>query len=257
MKFPNPASRYAIVGVMVAQTGGGVRVAVTGAGPCVFRLPDFESALAAQLLGRRDRGPERQPERPQQRHPCQRRIPGASGRRDGQARGRGGALTHRASRIGTGEPQGSPLFVRARFVGVPLIRWLAGRARDQHRRFGRPAVRGDLSRVLRRTGGLSRRGGHPRARRVRVQLRDPAARVPPHGRDRARPDHRVGLSRRLFSGAGRGIRDRQPARAPGLQHAHGRDDHPGVRLGVLQWRHAGPAAAALALRRRRRRARRS
>jgi carbon-monoxide dehydrogenase medium subunit len=46
MKFPNPASRYAIVGVMVAQTGGGVRVAVTGAGPCVFRLPDFESALA-------------------------------------------------------------------------------------------------------------------------------------------------------------------------------------------------------------------
>jgi carbon-monoxide dehydrogenase medium subunit len=46
MKFPNPASRYAIVGVMVAQTGGGVRVAVTGAGPCVFRLSDFESALA-------------------------------------------------------------------------------------------------------------------------------------------------------------------------------------------------------------------
>jgi aerobic carbon-monoxide dehydrogenase medium subunit len=45
-KFPNPASRYAIVGVMVAQTGGGVRVAVTGAGPCVFRLPEFESALA-------------------------------------------------------------------------------------------------------------------------------------------------------------------------------------------------------------------
>jgi carbon-monoxide dehydrogenase medium subunit len=45
-KFPNPASRYAIVGVMVAQTGGGVRVAVTGAGPCVFRLPDFEGALA-------------------------------------------------------------------------------------------------------------------------------------------------------------------------------------------------------------------
>jgi aerobic carbon-monoxide dehydrogenase medium subunit len=49
MKFPNPASRYAIVGVMVAQTGGGVRVAVTGAGPCVFRLPDFEQALAANF----------------------------------------------------------------------------------------------------------------------------------------------------------------------------------------------------------------
>ena len=51
-KFPNPASRYAIVGVMVAQTGGQTRVAVTGAGPCVFRLPDFEQALASQLLGR-------------------------------------------------------------------------------------------------------------------------------------------------------------------------------------------------------------
>jgi carbon-monoxide dehydrogenase medium subunit len=49
MKFPNPASRYAIVGVMVAQSGGDVRVAVTGAGPCVFRLPDFEQALASNF----------------------------------------------------------------------------------------------------------------------------------------------------------------------------------------------------------------
>ena len=48
-KFPNPASRYAIVGVMVAQTGGQTRVAVTGAGPCVFRLPDFEQALASNF----------------------------------------------------------------------------------------------------------------------------------------------------------------------------------------------------------------
>jgi aerobic carbon-monoxide dehydrogenase medium subunit len=49
MKFPNPASRYAIVGVMVAQTGGGVRVAVTGAGPSVFRLPEFEQALSGNF----------------------------------------------------------------------------------------------------------------------------------------------------------------------------------------------------------------
>src|SRR5204863_5042875 len=35
-KFPNPASRYAIVGVFVAKTSSGVRVAVTGAGPSVF-----------------------------------------------------------------------------------------------------------------------------------------------------------------------------------------------------------------------------
>lgn len=48
-KFANPASRYAIVGVFVAQTGGGVRVAVTGAGPCVFRVPDMEAALASDF----------------------------------------------------------------------------------------------------------------------------------------------------------------------------------------------------------------
>ncbi|MEO8157203.1 MAG: xanthine dehydrogenase family protein subunit M [Betaproteobacteria bacterium] len=45
MKFKNPASRYAMVGVLVAQTAGGVRVAVTGAGTCVFRLADMEKAL--------------------------------------------------------------------------------------------------------------------------------------------------------------------------------------------------------------------
>jgi aerobic carbon-monoxide dehydrogenase medium subunit len=49
LKFPNPASRYAIVGVMVARTGGGVRVAVTGAGPCVFRSSELESALAGNF----------------------------------------------------------------------------------------------------------------------------------------------------------------------------------------------------------------
>jgi carbon-monoxide dehydrogenase medium subunit len=45
-KFKNPASRYAIVGVFVARTGSGVHVAVTGAGPCVFRVPEMEAALA-------------------------------------------------------------------------------------------------------------------------------------------------------------------------------------------------------------------
>ncbi len=49
MKFRNPASRYAIVGVYVAKTAGGVRVAVTGAGPVVVRLPDFEAALDARF----------------------------------------------------------------------------------------------------------------------------------------------------------------------------------------------------------------
>jgi carbon-monoxide dehydrogenase medium subunit len=49
MKFKNPASRYALVGVFVAETAGGPRVAVTGAGPGVFRVPEMEKALAAKF----------------------------------------------------------------------------------------------------------------------------------------------------------------------------------------------------------------
>jgi len=45
-KFPNPASRYAMVGVFAAKTSTGVRVAVTGAGPGVFRATAMETALA-------------------------------------------------------------------------------------------------------------------------------------------------------------------------------------------------------------------
>ena len=48
-KFPNPASRYAIVGVMAAETADGVRIAVTGAGPCVFRASAMEAALGGSL----------------------------------------------------------------------------------------------------------------------------------------------------------------------------------------------------------------
>ena len=44
-KIPNPASRYAMAGVFVAKTKSGVRVAVTGAAPCVFRVADMEAAL--------------------------------------------------------------------------------------------------------------------------------------------------------------------------------------------------------------------
>ncbi len=45
-KFPNPASRYAIVGVFVAKFATGVRVAITGAGASVFRGTDLEAALS-------------------------------------------------------------------------------------------------------------------------------------------------------------------------------------------------------------------
>lgn len=49
-KFPNPASRYAMVGVFVGKKGSDVRVAVTGAGANgVFRLPEFEAALKTRF----------------------------------------------------------------------------------------------------------------------------------------------------------------------------------------------------------------
>ena len=49
-KFPNPASRYAIVGVMVVQTNGETRAAVTGASDSgVFRATDIEEALGNNL----------------------------------------------------------------------------------------------------------------------------------------------------------------------------------------------------------------
>jgi len=49
VKFKNPASRFAIVGVFVADTGNGVRVAVTGAAPSVFRQADMEKALSSRF----------------------------------------------------------------------------------------------------------------------------------------------------------------------------------------------------------------
>lgn len=45
LKFKQPASRFSLVGVFVAQTAGGVRVAVTGAAGCVFRHAALEAAL--------------------------------------------------------------------------------------------------------------------------------------------------------------------------------------------------------------------
>ncbi|MEX3011110.1 xanthine dehydrogenase family protein subunit M [Hoeflea sp. TYP-13] len=49
-KFPNPASRYAMAGVFVAQGSAGVRVGVTGAGSDgVFRAADMEAALGGNF----------------------------------------------------------------------------------------------------------------------------------------------------------------------------------------------------------------
>jgi len=49
MKFPNPASRYCIVGVMVSQKGSDIRVGVTGAGACAFRVKAMEEALSTNF----------------------------------------------------------------------------------------------------------------------------------------------------------------------------------------------------------------
>lgn len=49
-KFPNPASRYAMAGVFVAQGASGVRVGVTGAGSDgVYRASDMEAALGGNF----------------------------------------------------------------------------------------------------------------------------------------------------------------------------------------------------------------
>lgn len=49
VKFPNPASRFAIVGSFVSRKGADVRVAITGAGPCVFRVAEMEAALRSNF----------------------------------------------------------------------------------------------------------------------------------------------------------------------------------------------------------------
>lgn len=48
-KAPHPASRFALVGVFVAKGPAGIRVAVTGAGPAVFRVPEMEKALGSRF----------------------------------------------------------------------------------------------------------------------------------------------------------------------------------------------------------------
>ena len=49
VKFTNQASRFALVGVFIARRGDAVRVAVTGAGPSVFRVEEMERALAGNF----------------------------------------------------------------------------------------------------------------------------------------------------------------------------------------------------------------
>ena len=48
-KYPNPASRYAIVGVYVAKHKSGVNVAVTGAKSCVYNDKELSKALSSSF----------------------------------------------------------------------------------------------------------------------------------------------------------------------------------------------------------------
>ncbi len=49
-KIPNPASGFVVAGCFIARTGPGrVRVAVNGAGPCVFRQHEFERRLSLEF----------------------------------------------------------------------------------------------------------------------------------------------------------------------------------------------------------------
>ena len=56
VKLPQPASRFALVGVFVADTAKGVRVAVTGARPVVYRETALEQALSASFTADAARG---------------------------------------------------------------------------------------------------------------------------------------------------------------------------------------------------------
>ncbi|MDH3239364.1 MAG: xanthine dehydrogenase family protein subunit M [Alphaproteobacteria bacterium] len=49
MKFAQPASGFAMVGAFVAKFGGDVRVAITGAKDCVFRVTEMEDALKSNF----------------------------------------------------------------------------------------------------------------------------------------------------------------------------------------------------------------
>ena len=56
IKFEQPASQFALVGVCVARTASGVRVAVTGAKYCAYRCPELEQALQGSFTPQSARG---------------------------------------------------------------------------------------------------------------------------------------------------------------------------------------------------------
>ena len=56
MKFPNPASRYAMAGVYVSVFDDAVNVAVTGASENgVFKWTEMEEALSSEFIIRKSK----------------------------------------------------------------------------------------------------------------------------------------------------------------------------------------------------------
>ena len=84
VKFANPASKYALVGVAVAQTGKEARVAVTGAGnDGAFRVPAMEAALGKSWSAQSLAGITVKPADMLSDIACRCRLSRASGRRAG------------------------------------------------------------------------------------------------------------------------------------------------------------------------------
>ena len=123
-KFRNPASRYAIVGVFVAKTPAGVRVAVTGAGPCVFRVSDDGGGARPQFQPRTRSRTSRSRGRAELGHPRQRRVPRPSRQCDGAAGRRGLRLGQRppAGRGGISRRRDRSRLSRASTRAVLLLR---------------------------------------------------------------------------------------------------------------------------------------
>ena len=143
-KFRNPASRYAMAGVFVAKSKSGVRVAVTGAAPCVFRVPEMEAALAAEFLPDAVAIHRRSARRPQLRHSRFGGISRPSRYRDGQARGASG---DRMSMMCSIPPRnGWPAVAKLRLAP-------SSRPGAPHR--GRPAARSRFVMTARSSGSVS------------------------------------------------------------------------------------------------------
>ena len=77
VKFVQPASRFALVGVFVAQTAGGVRVAVTGAGVVGVPREAARGRAGEDLHRRRGEGGQDERSGPQQRPARIGRVSGA------------------------------------------------------------------------------------------------------------------------------------------------------------------------------------